>query len=1094
MAERRNIIVQKHGNELHELSDHINAQVCKAHVKSDILQYVEDNETQRQVRDKKIQDKINNIINRRRGTFTNYTKNLFEKLSRRSTSRSIKRLVDTPIVKSSQKPMVADPIEKYKKIHPKIESIADLSEERHIISDYFVDSNNDNCYSIPLKDIVLPSIDRRIIVHASNCKLIEEERRNNKEYAYEFGWAFNLHAAGNKQIQEVVYKFLNSIFVNEARHIRKLLKTPSTMVLMIIDRQSTLSDKITESSVVSLIMFGVDDMLGTCIDFIGTILDFNGMSFGPFLLHNAQIFGKKAIQRLSKNILKNNITTVLMCMRGLSFYYNRLGFTICDNSDFLPQGNFSGAGVRFEIELWHDSNRNDMVIMKTESMCPRMVNHLSYFRADVESFVFEDRSSNTWLDIIQYEKLRRYFDDEFKQLIKDRQYMQINTYLEMFYEQSSSKQNFFERFYNTAFMIPVGDVYRSGLAIYKLSNLSPTTETVEFSHLFTEAMNALQIVLFLQDISNDEYSDQECWLKVQCEHCKKHVFIKKPSNNAFDLFLSTVVTSVWFIHVFSLKPIDGNDWYNANTNWSVCTKRKGIIFNKLKSAYHKDTQMTEETVNMAYKKSLMGLFALWEVLSSNLYDYFDAICKVCYLTEKHMAIEENARSSGRTYVERSRELLKTIAPASRLSSRQLKEKENIQNRQRRKRERMIKLDRHEAEKEWKDIFYDDLETQLRFRHIEYVDVATAEVLNEVSEDHIQEEQDALNNKKGKRNKTTNNEDHNFNHYLMYEINGNSPHVVDEEWFVDNDGSNTSEPRQETRRVSAETLKKCVDLPNQMHYLSETDLRLIKKHVSTVKVGVSIKRIKRVVEKPQDQLEEVVNFEGHISTSKLAYIGYDIKNFHHRLSEDWVELNFKESHPAVYKTIKNLAAGKEYTLPAGSSQNTSDKDYLNDLISRNAIMVTGPEIKHKQRKEYSCIAHSLASVLSYIRHESVADRLINYYKDLTSGDSEVLFSMKDALRVTAENYGRKKSEKKWKGTIKKIKKPNTMEILKCNRENTFYHCVLNNNHAVALFENWIFDPTLDNAIPRDEKHLRFSSERYDSESTENVIVLCYKYSF
>ena len=65
MAERHNIFVQKHGNELHELPDHINAQVCKANVKSNILQYIEDNETQRQVRDKKIQDKINNIINRR---------------------------------------------------------------------------------------------------------------------------------------------------------------------------------------------------------------------------------------------------------------------------------------------------------------------------------------------------------------------------------------------------------------------------------------------------------------------------------------------------------------------------------------------------------------------------------------------------------------------------------------------------------------------------------------------------------------------------------------------------------------------------------------------------------------------------------------------------------------------------------------------------------------------------------------------------------------------------------------------------------------------------------------------------------------------
>ena len=425
-----------------------------------------------------------------------------------------------------------------------------------------------------------------------------------------------------------------------------------------------------------------------------------------------------------------------------------------------------------------------MVIMKIESMCSRMVNHLSYFRADIESFVIEDRNDNTWLDIIQHEKLCRYFDDKYKQLINDHQYMQINMYLEMFYKQSLSKQNFFERFNNTAFMIPVRELYRSSLAIYKLSDLSPNTETVEFSHLFTEAMNALQIVLFLQDISNDEYDNQECWVKVQCEHCKKHVFIKMPSDNVFDLFLSTVVTSVWFIHVFILKPMDGNDWYNANTNWGVCTKHKGIIFNKLKSAYHTDTQMTQETVNIAYRKSLMGLHSLCKALFFNLYNYFDSICKVCYLTEKHMSKEENARSGGRTFVERSRELLKTIAPSSKLLAKQLKEKENNQNYQKRKRESMIKLDRHEAEREWKDVFYENLETQLRFRHIEFIDVSSAEVLNKISEEHIQEEKDALNNKRGRQNKNTNNEDHNFNHYLMYEINGDSPYVVDEEWFVD----------------------------------------------------------------------------------------------------------------------------------------------------------------------------------------------------------------------------------------------------------------------------------------------------------------------
>jgi len=69
----------------------------------------------------------------------------------------------------------------------------------------------------------------------------------------------------------------------------------------------------------------------------------------------------------------------------------------------------------------------------------------------------------------------------------------------------------------------------------------------------------------------------------------------------------------------------------------------------------------------------------------------------------------------------------------------------------------------------------------------------------------------------------------------------------------------------------------------------------------------------------------------------------------------------------------------------------------------------------------------------------------------------------------------------------------MEILLSCESNAIYHCVLINHHAVALVDKWIFDPLFHKAMPRDEKHLRFSSERERCEPTEEIIIRCYKYT-
>ena len=69
-----------------------------------------------------------------------------------------------------------------------------------------------------------------------------------------------------------------------------------------------------------LIMFGNEDLIGTCIDFLATALPYTGMSFGTFLLHNSQVFGSKAIERKSSGSIKDNVTTVLSCLLEIEFY------------------------------------------------------------------------------------------------------------------------------------------------------------------------------------------------------------------------------------------------------------------------------------------------------------------------------------------------------------------------------------------------------------------------------------------------------------------------------------------------------------------------------------------------------------------------------------------------------------------------------------------------------------------------------------------------------------------------------------------------------------------------------------------------------
>ena len=73
------------------------------------------------------------------------------------------------------------------------------------------------------------------------------------------------------------------------------------------------------------------------------------MNFGPFLIHYAQVFGSKAIERRSNGSIKNNFSAILFCKEKLSFYYERLGFSPNKIRDYIHKDEYKRILDRMQL-------------------------------------------------------------------------------------------------------------------------------------------------------------------------------------------------------------------------------------------------------------------------------------------------------------------------------------------------------------------------------------------------------------------------------------------------------------------------------------------------------------------------------------------------------------------------------------------------------------------------------------------------------------------------------------------------------------------------------------------------------------------------
>ena len=181
-----------HADELIKLSDDLDNLNMNNEPYKSFVDNTLDYANERTERDEYYRNENTKIADKTDKIYYKLASNMYTKMDNRSKSNNKNKISSGSIVKSSQKSIVTMLDDRSKRINLNVYNIADLNEDEEITQYYFKCQENDHRFSVPLVEIVDENTDRKIILYAGNRKLKENEQRNQKEYAYEFGWAYNL--------------------------------------------------------------------------------------------------------------------------------------------------------------------------------------------------------------------------------------------------------------------------------------------------------------------------------------------------------------------------------------------------------------------------------------------------------------------------------------------------------------------------------------------------------------------------------------------------------------------------------------------------------------------------------------------------------------------------------------------------------------------------------------------------------------------------------------------------------------------------------------------------------------------------------------
>ena len=962
---------------------------------------------------------------------------------------------------------------------------------------YYKDMKNRNVFIVPMKGLVTTHDTHNIILHSKMELPQEDQVKNIKKYVYECCFVDKIWEVGNTPIRNTVHKFFRDIFTGEADHIKSILKKEQTFVVMIINRSLNQKSEISIDHIIAAVIYTADQHTSICLDYVTTGKSYYSHGYGTLIMHMSQVlateYNLNHQKKQTSDDFKTRQMTYSYCRPELLDYYLSLGFEEMSIDEFENNKELSDFGKRFQLSQWKTDDVDERLkLIKIQGTCARVLNTVNVNpEINIEHTLYDPVYPEKSKKVELNEEVRKALKNVYPELLK-----RIELHPEMesdfkLLQTSENMNDFMKQKFNEHLMIPLGKWFN-----YAFKEQRSHFDNVNFKESQTTliALEHLLIQIVSEGYPSEDIDSEELWIVVKCALCKKKAYVKKTAEDSnFVIFFLKIIYSVWYQHVFSYHMDENNPFDNMNPEWNICNHRRGEYLQRLRDSSRFDNKVLceEKKPKEKFKKWKRYLSFFLAGLKVNYPRILEAL--VWYLTgvkelehKKDNISEKRQRKS--LVTDYSKEVIIGTVPMSNKKKKQINERANTKS------HKKLKQKRHSDESAWNLTFYEDLEKQLTIKHIEYVVVNKKKKMYQESIDYLEERKQLADKNYINHWGEVQNEDH----YVAHCDNGDVL-VLEDEWFKQYNEDGTFSHYT----ISSHTFRLLYDRKNRKVTLNDQDKKKIKKHVDNVKGVCEIHKIKKIKRTKHEAAEfEYIEYledkdtesnddtnkrTKHLSVSRYDYLGFDADGRTHKLSNDWLELNFKKRDPTLYKNICKLAGGKSIKIPNGSSE-------LSEIMSKLDEKDLGPKIKYQQDSDPSCLFTSLANALDYLGYTDLGQKLVEvYYANFHKADDSNV-SMNDVINTTKFNKFRNKSERKFQFPVKKWKKPNAVKILPPEpiEIDVIYHCVLTNHHSIAVCNGLIFDPVLRNSIILNEKNLRISSQSNETEETSSIITQAYQY--
>ena len=189
--------------------------------------------------------------------------------------------------------------------------------------------------------------------------------------------------------------------------------------------------------------------------------------------------------------------------------------------------------------------------------------------------------------------------------------------------------------------------------------------------------------------------------------------------------------------------------------------------------------------------------------------------------------------------------------------------------------------------------------------------------------------------------------------------------------------------------------------------------------------------------------------------------------HIELEDDWVEHNFHEEFIELVKEKSRKDQRKFIKLPIGKAKPLSSPE-----CNRS-----NPVIKFLQNGKDNCVFTSMASVLSYMGFETLAEFVMQYEKEFvkTQYTNDIYSAVMGLTNHKIVSFKQKDFNRKYQ--LCRIRNHEEFDLIETatKNPNILYHVVLegsdgSENHCVCVFNNFIFDANYTHAWKLEQSSL------------------------